>query len=1012
MPEQDQSYWLSPYQANLYQLRKTGGDVNAVVVLRLPSSWHEARVRMAVQDLIQRHEVLRTVYRISPGMKVPFQVVLDSLAPEWFASEDEFGSATKRPFAMEDGPIVRVSLIGDGAEKKLLLSLPSLACDPDSLRVLSEDLLNTVQREGELLQFAQVAQWQRDLIDEKSEDCRAGEDYWRQIEATAREATMPSLPFEVPAPATSDGNQFGTISADVAALDEVELLAVWQVLLWRLTGRSDVEIMVLASGREYEELQNSVGLIGKFLPVQVSGMGEALPFADLAAKTRDALRKSVERHEYFSGSSTARPFGFEFLNLPDQIERLTVASEPFRLKLTGIRRASGTLELHLQYDAGRVSRDLAEAWLGWLRNLIGGVQSGSKTAIGRLPLLDSVERKRVLENWNQTAKPNDGPQFVHEWFEQHVASASDRMAVKSGDRQLTYGELNTAANRLAHGLRREGVTAGSLVGLSVAQGWSSIVGLLGILKAGGAYVPLRSNEPHARLSRQLQGVSLVVTDDEVLPQLPASDGRWKPLVLDRISEGQPGENPSASGGKPDDLVYVIFTSGSTGEPKGVGVRHRNLVNYGSFVQDLLELHLYPKGLDFATVSTLTADLGNTCVFGALMSGGGLHVIGPDTASDAEALGQYISANNVDVLKIVPSHLEALLDAGLQADGLPRKWLVTGGETLRRDVVLRLEELGPSCQIVNHYGPTETTVGSLAIRLRDFDWRSSASTHIPIGRPIANTRVYIVDTGLEPVPVGLPGELCVAGAGVSAGYLGDQERTDAKFVADPFSGDGGLMYRTGDQARWLPEGVVEFLGRADEQVKIRGYRIELGEIEAALARRDDIKRAVVIARPSGNTKRLLGYVTGPKDSAAGEELRNWLRAQLPEYMIPEAVIVLDKLPLTSNGKVDRGALPDPETLASKRVYEEPKGSEEESVAEIWRQVLGRERVGALDNFFDIGGHSLLATQIASRLRAKFHAAVAVRMVFDHPTVRQLAAAVVSLGQDSDAATPIPRRSRRS
>ncbi len=468
---------------------------------------------------------------------------------------------------------------------------------------------------------------------------------------------------------------------------------------------------------------------------------------------------------------------------------------------------------------------------------------------------------------------------------------------------------------------------------------------------------------------------------------------------------QPVTNPDSKT-TPDNLVYVIYTSGSTGVPKGVGVRHRNLVNYSHFITQRLELDKHPEGLSFATVSTIAADLGNTCIYPSMISGGCLHVIAHEVSTDPERLASYTQTHPIDVLKIVPSHLEALLHSSQAKQILPRKYLLTGGETLTPKLVEKILELSPACEIFNHYGPTETTVGSLTLRLKDYDWKHSSAASLPIGRPIANTQVYILDQHLEPVPEGVIGELYIAGAGVTSGYLNQPERTAERFVPNPFSQESNArMYRTGDLARYLKNGNVEFLGRADDQVKIRGFRIELGEIEAVLAQHAGVKQAVVLARPDERgEKRLLGYIVARDANLTSESLRTYLKEQLPEYMVPSALMLMAKLPLNANGKIDRQALPEPEQAQSK-AYVAPRTPTEELVASIWAEVLRRDRVSIEDNFFDLGGHSLMATQIVSRIREKFHVELAMRILFEKPTISGLAQAIEAAQQDgSESAEP--------
>jgi len=502
----------------------------------------------------------------------------------------------------------------------------------------------------------------------------------------------------------------------------------------------------------------------------------------------------------------------------------------------------------------------------------------------------------------------------------------------------------------------------------------------------------------------LTGVKVLLTEEGLLAQIPNFEG--KVLCLDRdagLWREQPKSNPE-NHTKPDDLVYVIYTSGSTGVPKGVAVRHRNLVNYSYFITHRLRVDEHPEGLQFATVSTIAADLGNTCIYPALISGGCLHVIGYDISTDAERMADYNARYPIDVLKIVPSHLQALLQTPHAKGILPHRSLLLGGETFTPKLAEQIFALQGTCEVLNHYGPTETTVGSLSLRLAEFDWRNSEVSSIPIGRPIANTRIFILDSQLQPVPTGAVGELYIAGDGVTAGYLNQPEKAEERFVRNPFSSNSeSRMYRTGDLARYLADGNVEFLGRADDQVKIRGFRIELGEIEAALMAKPGVKQAVVLAvEQKTGDKRLIAYVaTDQASPCSADELRASLKQQLPEYMVPTVIVLLPRIPLNRNGKVDREALPAPEAV-QRREFVAPKTAEEETVAKIWQEVFRRERISTDDNFFDLGGHSLMATQVISRIREQFHLELPIRAMFEHPTIGGLAKAVA---EAVETASPI-------
>ncbi len=534
-------------------------------------------------------------------------------------------------------------------------------------------------------------------------------------------------------------------------------------------------------------------------------------------------------------------------------------------------------------------------------------------------ILTEAERHRLLVEWNATEADFPRDRCLHQLFEAQVEKTPGAIALVCGDGRWCYAELNAKANKLAHHLQGLGVTADIPVGLCTDRSSAMLVGLLGILKAGGAYVPLNPEYPKSRLARQLEQVkaSILLTQEKLFSDLPDFGGRV--LYLDRESgESESTENPEAEVAA-NHLAYIIFTSGSTGNPKGVAITHSNIVNYAHFIRTRLQLQKIAP-FHFATVTTLTADLGNTCIFTSLISGGCLHILDYETVTDADRLADYFSRHPIDVLKIVPSHFAALLasrDGGDGNDILPGKYLIFGGEALPWQLVRRIEQTGAACRIINHYGPTETTIGALTLDV-DHGSRTDRCATVPIGRPIANTRAYILGEDLQPVAIGEPGELYIGGAGVARGYINEPEQTADRFIADPYAaGSAGRLYKTGDRARYLTTGDIEFLGRTDDQVKIRGFRIEPGEIEAALRSHPAVRQAVVSTREDKpDEKRLVAYLTG-EALPSTDDLRAFLGEKLPHYMVPAAYVPLSALPLTRNGKVDRQALPapDPDRTAS-------------------------------------------------------------------------------------------------
>ncbi|HYO51728.1 non-ribosomal peptide synthetase, partial [Archangium sp.] len=677
---------------------------------------------------------------------------------------------------------------------------------------------------------------------------------------------------------------------------------------------------------------------------------------------------------------------------PQEVDSGTAKFE-LTLSLTDTAEGfAGTLQYNVElFDAATVER-----LTGHLRTLLEGALARPELRLSELPLLPEAERRQLLVEWSGTRETLGAPGCLHPLFEAWAARTPDAVAVVAGEHALTYRELNARANQLARHLRALGVGPDQRVGLCLERSVDALVGLLGILKAGGAYVPLDDTFPDERLRSILEDADarILVTAASLAGRFAGFSGTLVRLDAEREAlAGLDAENlPCAA--SPENLVYAIFTSGSTGRPKGVGIEHRHLVNYVRSATQRLEL---PEGARFASVSTLAADLGHTSLFPSLCLGGTLLLVSREHASDPSALAGWFERHAVDCLKIVPSHLGALLASDAAARVLPRQRLILGGEATDPALIARVRELAPGCEIHNHYGPTETTVGVLTCHIA----RGRTFQAVPLGRPLAHVEVYVLDARMRPVPVGVPGELYIGGASVARGYLGRPDLTAERFIPSPFGSEpGGRLYRTGDRVRWWAEGVLEFLGRLDDQLKIRGFRIEPGEVEATLARHPAVRETVVLAREStSGEKRLVAYAVPQAGvSLLPGALRSFLEEKLPAYMVPAAFVVLEALPLTPNGKVDRAALPVPAGGQEEaRSFVAPRTPVEEVLAGLWAQVLGVERVGVHDDFFALGGHSLLATRAISRIRSAFRLEVALRELFEAPTVAALARRLEALAR---------------
>ena len=611
----------------------------------------------------------------------------------------------------------------------------------------------------------------------------------------------------------------------------------------------------------------------------------------------------------------------------------------------------------------------------------------------------SDEDAQLLSGLNQEDVLYPKDKHVVDLFEEQVLKSPTATAVVFEGETLSYQELNTRSNQLANYLRSRGVKEETRVPLCLERGLNMMIGILGILKSGAAYVPIDPEFPADRVKYMLEdtGAEILLSDEATTAHL-AIESAVEIIDIDSfVVRVQPEKNP-VTDLVPSNAAYIIYTSGSTGKPKGVVVEHRNLVDY---VFGLNSKTSISECKSFALVSTIATDLGNTVIYASLFSGGALHLFSKEATTNVESLHEYFSENNVECLKIVPSHWQALtLDNKML---LPARLLVFGGEALRTEIVNDIYGSGTSCRVVNHYGPTETTIGKL---LHPVEPGKRYGVTVPVGKPFSNTRVYVLNKGMELVPVGVPGQLFIAGDGVARGYFNKAETTREKFIPDPFSSEAGsVMYATGDMVKYLPDGNIEFIGRVDDQVKIRGYRIELGEIESVMNQCEQVQQAVVLAREdSQGNKRLVAYVV-PHADFERDALISALKEKLPEYMVPSLFVELETLPLTANGKVDRKALPDPDAgELLKNQYVAPANDTESRLAAIWQDVLEVDQVGINDDFFELGGHSLLAVRLISAIRKEFAVEMPIGDIFDYPTVRMLSAQL-SEGTDAEVLASI-------
>jgi amino acid adenylation domain-containing protein len=789
------------------------------------------------------------------------------------------------------------------------------------------------------------------------------------------------------------------------------LLAAFQALVHRYAGTEDVVVGTAIAGRRRVETEGLIGffvntlalrtdvsgdptfreLLGRVREVVLGGYDhQDLPFEKLVEELRPerSLSWTPVVQVMFVLQNAERP-SWELAGLRVSPVAVGTGTAKFDLAASVGEHADGlsvTVEYNTDlYEAGTIRR-----MLGHYETLLSGVVADPEERVSRLPLLTGAERRQVLVDWNATAAPYPAEACIPALFEAQVARTPEAVAVTFEGESLTYRDLNRRANQLAHHLRSLGVGPDVLVGLCLERSLDIVVGLLGILKAGGAYVPLDPSDPQERLAFMLRDarIAVLATQQRFLDRLPVHDSPVVGLDADwsmiaRESHGNPV--PRAT---PDNLAYVIYTSGSTGRPKGVMTTHRSVSNLISWMQARFPLRETDAVLQ-KTPPTFDASVAE--FFPPLFVGARLVMAPPEAQRDPRGLIETICAERISHLKLVPSLLQAMLEE----PGLERctslRWVSCGGEALRRGV---LEQFRARLDVefVNLYGPTEATVDATF-------WPSGEHAPgeiVPIGRPIANTQLYILDEHMQPVPIGVPGELYIGGAGLARGYLARPELTAERFLPNPFSSEvGARVYKTGDLTRYLHDGNIEYLGRLDHQVKLRGVRIELGEIESTLREHPDVREAVVIPREdTPGDKRLSAYVVphlGATPTAA--RLKHFVQTKLPAYMVPSAIVLLTSLPLASNGKVDRMSLPAPDTVPSDLDYVAPRNGIESQVAHLWEDLLGVRPISATADFFELGGHSLLASRLLVRVRERFHVDVSMRAFFAVPTAAGLGAAIV-------------------
>ncbi|MBD2741475.1 non-ribosomal peptide synthetase [Coleofasciculus sp. FACHB-1120] len=1037
------SFPLSFAQQRLWffdQLDPGNTSYNISAAVRVKGTLDAIALEQSLNAIIQRHEVLRTAFTtvngqpvqvITPDFKFTLPLIdLRSLSnTEREQAVRQFATAeAQKPFDLTQAPLLRVRLLHlNEFEYVVLFTMHHIVSDGWSMGIFIQELVtfykafacrDEINCVSTLLpelsiQYADFAVWQRQWL--QGEVLEAQIAYWKK--QLGGNLPVLDLPTDRPRPAvqTFQGaeEKFVLSKALIEELTKVGqqqgatlfivLLAAFKTLLYRYTGQEDILVGSPIANRNRAELEGLIGFFANTLVLRTD-LANNPTFKELLGRVREVAlgayshqdlpfeklvevlqpNRDLSRNPLFQVLFALRNVPTQTLELPGvrlSLEEMESQTARFDFVLNLAQESEGLTGI-FEYNKNLFDASTIQRMAGHFQTLLESIVANSDRAISTLPFLTQPEQHQLLWEWNNT-HTNDSPdRCLHELFEEQAERTPDAIAVVFDNQQLTYAELNTKAHQLAHHLQKLGVKPEVLVGICVERSLEMVIGLLGILKAGGAYLPLDPAYPPERLAFMLEDaqVPVLLTQKRLLNLLPSQNAQVVCLDSDWGNQQIHSQNPIPN---PSNLAYVIYTSGSTGRPKGVQISHACVVNFLISMRQKLGINQLDILL---AVTSLSFDIAALEIFLPITVGSRVVVVSREIASDGAQLLTTLTDSGATIMQATPATWRMLLAAGWQ--GNKNLKILCGGEALPRQLAAQLLVRGD--RLWNLYGPTETTIWSTIHLVESRD-------AISIGRPIANTQVYILDRSLQPVPVGVTGELYIGGKGLSRGYLNRPELTAEKFIANPFldqSEKSELLYKTGDLARYLPNGELEYLGRIDHQVKVRGFRIELGEIEAVLSQHPAVQQAVVIAREANSSdKNLLAYVVPMPAEAATTpaQLRSFLKEKLPDYMVPSAFVLLEAIPLTPNGKIDRRALPEPDTTRPEleRIFVSPRTAMEEVVAGIWTQVLGLQQVGVCDRFFDLGGHSLLATQVMSRLREAFQVELPLRYLFESPTVAGLA-----------------------
>ncbi|MDM0052955.1 non-ribosomal peptide synthetase [Variovorax sp. J22R115] len=1007
---------------------------------RLKGRLDVERLQRGLHALLVRHASLRTGFhatdtepeqRVIPAAQATQRFRLQQVAlPEGADETPRIAAVIAEPFELSRAPLLRAVLLRISSDHHVLVLVAHhIVVDRWSMTLLHRDLGQLYAFDDPALPSLPLAPSEHARLKRQHferGDMHAALDYWR---AKLSAVQTLELPTDSPRASRAGGSAgkthdfrieaaLATALRTLARQHQVTLftavLAAFQALLLRYTGQTDIAIGVPVAGRDDPRLLEAVGQFVNTVVVRADLQGEPgfaelmrrdrttlvealthqqMPFERLVAELRP--QRDAGRNPLYQVSFSLENFGHRVLELDGlESERLGVHSEcaKFDLSLTVIETGPDAhLDAEIEYRTDLFTARSIERMAAHFGNLLAAMVAEPERAVTRLPLMDAAEQQRMLVTWNGPSRPGSRDlQSVHALFRAQARLTPAAVALRFGRQGMRYAQLDALSDRLAHDLRRRGVVPGCVVGLCMPRCFGLVVGLLALFKAGGTYLPLDSEHPPERLQAMLEDAAprFVLADAPMSGPLHHLAAAASFEIIEVPPDGGPAPADAVPAvrdlSRPEHIAYLIFTSGSTGMPKAAQLMHGGLVNHVQWMKDTLGLSAKDRVLHKTSISF---DASIWEFFSTLACGAQVVLAPPEVHRDMHRLAATLHANAISVVQFVPSEMRVILDEAQMAQCTSLRYVLCGGEPLDRDLALAFRRCLPAARLGNFYGPTEATVDSAWYEVGE---QVPERAIVPIGRPVDNAQLYVLDAHMQPQPVNVAGELYVGGLGVGRGYLNRPELTAQRFLPNPFL-PGERLYRTGDLARWLDAGVVEFIGRDDQQVKLRGFRIELGEVEAAVnACRGVSLCAVLLREDVPGQRELVAYVA--LDSMAGADaqgLRTQLRARLPEHMVPAAFVFLPQLPRLANGKVDRRQLPRPEgpSVGSDRTG--PRSPLEEGLQDIWQRVLGRSGFGIRTNFFDLGGHSLLATQIVSRVRAVFQVDLPLRSLFEHPTIEGLA-----------------------